>query len=98
MIDTREEAMVLNEARVTLNLAKKRLESYDSDVLSGHLAKQVMSIITHTKKKLILEMLHKGVIRQCDAEVLFREAHEWKKEYRSIWLNKLWRHEPSHSN
>lgn len=98
MVDTVEEALVLREARNTLRKAKEYLKSFDPDVVEYNLAKQIISVITHAKEKLILEMLTKGVIRQCDAEILFREAHEFKIEYRRKWLSKIWKAESISSN
>jgi hypothetical protein len=73
-IDTPEEALVVQESRAVVALAKARLAAIDPQVVTVQVSKQTARWIVHRQEDQIELFVQEGILTERDAEALFEEA------------------------
>mmetsp|Transcript_2893 Transcript_2893/g.4440 ORF Transcript_2893/g.4440 Transcript_2893/m.4440 type:complete len:1037 (-) Transcript_2893:411-3521(-) len=89
-IDTPEEALVVQESREIVAIAKARLAAIDPSIVTLQCSKQTARWILHMQEDQIEEFLHEGIITPNDAEALFAEVEGDLKALGKVeWINIL---------
>jgi TPP-dependent 2-oxoacid decarboxylase len=70
LADTPEEALVVSESQLNVNIARRRLNDIPLELLNHYHSKQAARHLLHTQQEMIKEIRYEGILTDSDACVL----------------------------